>query len=189
MLARRSLMTLRHQIDLVRGLFVDVSDRMTRRNLCRAFVLAMYVVMNLGLPTGFGPQAKASSTKEACRCSPESRASGRCCCAKKAMAAGKTGCCATRIVASTKNCCATKKEKEAPAKVQATSEDSLAWSGACPCGPADAPIMLFCPHPRILADVNSLEFRFPTGERAPTLTDAPCGLRTRPSVPPPQLAV
>ncbi|HEY4260746.1 MAG TPA: hypothetical protein VGM98_11325 [Schlesneria sp.] len=188
-MARQSMTTLRNQIELVRGLFTDVSDWMTRRRLCRALILVMYVAMNLGLPTGLGPQVKTGSANDSCRCSAESRAAGRCCCAKKAMATGKTGCCATRIVASTKNCCATKKEKDAPAKVKATPEDSLAWSGACPCGPVDAPIMLFCPHPRILAEANSLGFRFPTGERAPTLTDVPCGLRTRPSTPPPQLVV
>lgn len=189
MMARRPLTMLRYQIDLVRGMFVDVRRRMTQHRVCRAFVLVMYVVMNLGLPTGFGPQAKASSAKEACRCSPESRAAGRCCCAKGGTTAGKMGCCATRVAATTKTCCA-KKKMDAPIKVvQPVHDDSIAWSGACPCGPADAPIMLFCPHPRILPEANSLEFRFPTGERAPTLSSAPCGLRTRPSVPPPEFAV
>lgn len=189
MTARRLPTMLRHQVKLVRGIFVDVRPRMTRRTVCRAIVLVMYVVMNLGLPTGFGPQVKSGSAKEACRCSAESRAAGRCCCAKKGVPTGKTGCCAARTVASTKQCCATKKEKIATAKVQAAPEDSLAWSGACPCGPVDAPIMLFCPHPRILSEANSLEFRGPTGERVLTLTDSPCGLRTRPTVPPPELAV
>jgi hypothetical protein len=189
MMARCPSTMLRFQIDLARGMFVDWRRRMTRRSLCRALVLVMYIVMNLGLPTGFGPQAKASSAKEACRCSAESRAAGRCCCAKGATTAPKTGCCATRILATTKSCCA-KKGMDAPVeKLLPAHDDSIAWSGACPCGPVDAPIMLFCPHPRILADANSLEFRFPTGERPPTLTDAPCGLRTRPSVPPPELAV
>jgi hypothetical protein len=186
MTARQSITTLRHQIGLVRRLFVDVRRGMTQQRLCRAFVLVMYVVMNLGLPTGFGPQVKASSANSACRCSAESRAAGRCCCAKGATTAGKMGCCATRVAATTKSCCA---KKSSSKMVQPVHDDSIAWSGACPCGPADAPIMLFCPHPRILPEVNSLEFRLPTGERAPTLTAAPCGLRTRPSVPPPELAV
>lgn len=189
MMARHPLTMLRHQIHLVRCVFVAARGLFTRRSFSRAFVLLMYVVMNLGLPTGFGPQVKANSSKEVCRCSAESRAAGRCCCAKGAKLAGKTGCCATRTATTAKSCCA-KKGNPAPVQtLQHAPDDSIAWTGACPCGPVDTPVMLFCPHPRILAETDSLEFRFFSGERLVSRTDAPCGLRTRPSVPPPEFAV
>ena len=189
MMARHPLTILRHQFHLVRGGFVTARGRFTRRSFPRALVLLMYVVMNLGLPTGFGPQVKANSSKDVCRCSAESRAAGRCCCAKGAESSAKTGCCATRVVSTAKSCCA-KKQTAAPVQtLQHATDDSIAWTGACPCGPVDTPVMLFCPHPRILADAHSLEVQFISSERIATLTDAPCGLRTRPSVPPPEFAV
>lgn len=189
MTARHPLTMLRHQFELVRRVFVTPRGRIDRHTISRGFVLLMYVVMNLGLPTGFGPQGKANSSKEVCRCSAESRAAGRCCCAKGAKSAGKTGCCAARVVTTSKSCCA-KKGTAAPVQtLHHTTDDSIAWTGACPCGPVDTPVILFCPHPRILAEAHSLEFRFFSGERLVAPTDAPCGLRTPPSVPPPEFAV
>lgn len=189
MMAHHPLLMLQRQIDLAGRAIVAICGRDNRRCMTRSLVLLMYVVVNLGLPTGFGPQAHASSANDVCRCSPESRAAGRCCCAKGSKAGGKTGCCAARAATTKKSCCGKASTKPAAPSANSSPENSIAWTGACPCGPTDTLVILFCPHPRILPDACELQMEFVDGDRIVASTAAPCGMRTPPLVPPPEVLI
>ena len=182
----RSSRIMRRLIGLVRGERGRVRSQ-------RIAVLALYVVMNLGLPIGdFDPRATASQTAstKACRCSSESRAAGRCCCSKPAAGVAKRGCCSTPAKAEIKSCCAKKKTIVDVASTTSTTDSKeLAWTGGCPCGPVNSPMLLFCPQPRILTDPVSLDGQSICTARPLRTSDSPCGERARPFVPPPESSV
>lgn len=159
------------------------SNGLTPVRIRRVTVLAMYLTMNLGLPSGFGLRPAAGSTANACRCSAESRAAGRCCCNNLAMTTAKKKCCASRSEPEPKRCCATKHSV-----AKADEDQTAAWTGGCPCSTNDLPPMLLCPQPRILAGESSLVVLLQSTDRLIAVAAVPCGDRSRPSVPPPELA-
>lgn len=159
-----------------------ICSGLTPIRIRRLLILAIYLTMNLGLPSGFGIRTIAASTASGCRCSAESRAAGRCCC-NRPLKTGKPGCCAARLELETKSCCT---KKFAPPKV--IEEESAAWTGDCPCDTNNLPPMLLCPQPRIIAGTSSLDVLIRCTDRLTNVACVPCGVRSRPSVPPPEFA-
>lgn len=168
--------------DVARAMATACSQ-LTPVQLSRLVVLAIYLSMNLGLPTGSGMRVVARPTANACRCSAESRAAGRCCCSSRSMTTTKRGCCAARPGPETKSCCATK------ASFASSDEKQTAtWTGGCPCDANDFPSILLCPQPRILASSSSPDAMLRSKDRLAAVASVPCGDRPCPSVPPPEFA-
>ena len=191
-LLRLTIACLRLTVPTVGGVVAWVRSRHHRINRARLAVLVMYLVVNLGLPIGdFTPRSGAASVAKECRCSPASRAAGRCCCRKGPGSAGtlKTGCCATPVKSESKSCCAKKSgdtKKPVPVQIPDT-EQMLAWTSDCPCGPIDTPMLLICQQPRILQEISVLKGQAACRDRLLTAAQNASGTRSRPSVPPPEI--
>lgn len=191
-LLQLTIACLRQTVQTVGGFVVWIRSNHHRINRTRLAVLVMYLVVNLGLPIGdFTPRAGAASVAKECRCSPASRAAGRCCCRKGPGSAGtsRTGCCATPAKPESKSCCAKKSgDTKKPVQVQiSVTEQMLAWTSDCPCGPIETPMLLICPQPRILQEISILKDQTACRERLLTAAQNPSGTRSRPTVPPPEI--
>lgn len=190
-LLRHTIAWLRQTVQTVGGVVAWIRSNHHRINPTRLAVLVMYLVVNLGLPIGdFTPRAGAASVAKECRCSPASRAAGRCCCRKGPGSAGtaRTGCCAVPAKPESKSCCAKKSgDTKQPVQVQIpVTEQMLAWTSDCPCGPVDSPVLLICPQPRILVDIAAFDGVSVACIHLFDCDCVPCGDRSQPCVPPPE---
>lgn len=160
---------------------MTVSRPSHARRLVRIAVLMLYVLLNLGLPTG---GAGASGAGE-CRCSFELRASGRCCCQKEATPQ-KGGCCAANRKASTKSCCAKPSPKSNEPKRRPSDHGELLALQHCPCGSSDTSVVLICSLPQIVPERAAIDLPGRDGLLRPHAASQPCGARPEPCVPPPE---
>lgn len=179
----------------------------------RLCLLVAFVSTSVGVPVGNWSrmvESDLTAPTPACRCSTSTQRAGSCCCAKSPVGATAAspkpgGCCAARASKAT---CELKKPDAAKLKVggccsqkpaakaaktrnseQPSSKETPSWTALCSCGPNEEPGVLVDHSPKLIAERRVWSCFTRADELFDELIVSAIGLRSEPTVPPPEFSL
>ena len=176
----------------------------------RLCLVVAFVSTSVGVPVGNWSrmvESDLSAPTPACRCSISTQRAGNCCCAKSPVGATTGslkpgGCCAARASTATcewkkseavkpkaGGCCSQKPAAKTGASEKPSTNETPSWTALCSCGPNEEPGVLVDHSPKLVAERSGWSCFARADDLFGELIVSAIGLRTEPTVPPPEFSL